>query len=411
MTPPEKEDSVQPRFVFGNTVVKPQSQSVAAEDAERQESAEGFSTEMLCLRRSNLKQVPGRVLKSGFLTYLSLEGNQICSIPDTMFISLPLLQWLDLRKNQITSLPVEIGSHRSLQTLLLEGNPISELPLELGNVITLRGLNLRDCPIQFPPQDVVHQGLRSILQYLRRALAERPVSARKTSPVVEKLQLSELMGSNTDEQEESVDEHEMQKFRELKDKFILLDKAELGLMPHGDKTPKPRLPSITKRKTTTTKAGIIPELPLYDTQPWKRPQEKRQAFLEQRKMSQEALQRWRTQAKATQERKISEHKQKKQDRQKKQEEADPKPGPKDSGGILQRQALDGSTTETEQHSRSRSARELERQIRARVERIQERRRNPRGSMTEQMAAAEEDLEEMRKLQERLLERKKNLWRH
>ena len=68
-----------------------------------------------------------------------------------------------------------------------------------------------------------------------------------SSPVVEKLQLSELMGSNIDEQEESVDEDEMQKFRELKDKFILLDKAELGLMPHGDKTPKSRLPSVTKR--------------------------------------------------------------------------------------------------------------------------------------------------------------------
>ncbi|KAM4591922.1 uncharacterized protein PAE49_019580 [Odontesthes bonariensis] len=409
MAPPEKEE---PRFVFGNAAVKPQSRSAPPEDSEPQRSAEGSSIEMLCLRRSNLKHVPGRVLKSGFLTYLSLEGNQICSIPDSLFTSLPSLQWLDLRKNLITSLPVEIGSHRSLQTLLLEGNPISELPPELGNVITLRGLNLRDCPIQFPPQDVVHQGLRSILQFLRRVLAERPVSVRKTSPVVERLQLSELMGSNVDEQEESVDEGEMQKFRELKDKFILLDKAELGLMAHGDKTPKSRLPSIIRRKTTTTttKASIIPELPLYDTQPWKRPQEKRQAFLEQRKISQEALQKWRTQAKATQERKMSEHKQKRQDRQRKQEEADPKPGREDSGGILPRQVFGASTTETDKHSLSRSAWELEQQILARVERIHERRRNPRGSMTEQMAATEEDLEEMRKLQERLLEGKRNLCR-
>lgn len=51
-----------------------------------------------------------------------------------------------------------------------------------GNVITLKGLNLRDCPIHFPPQEIVQQGLQSILQYLRSALAHRPVSARKTPP-------------------------------------------------------------------------------------------------------------------------------------------------------------------------------------------------------------------------------------
>lgn len=43
---------------------------------------------------------------------------------------------------------------------------------------------------------------------------------------------------------------------------------------------------------------------------------------------------------------------------------------------------------------SRSARELERQIRARVEKMQERRRNPRGTASEQMAAAEQDVEEV-----------------
>lgn len=43
----------------------------------------------------------------------------------------------------------------------------------------------------------------------------------------------------------------------------------------------------------------------------------------------------------------------------------------------------------------RSARELERQIRARVEKMQERRKNPRGTTTEHMAAAEQDVEEVR----------------
>lgn len=47
-----------------------------------------------------------------FLQYLYLEGNQISDLPDSFFISLPRLLWLDLRNNQIPSLPAQIGSHR-----------------------------------------------------------------------------------------------------------------------------------------------------------------------------------------------------------------------------------------------------------------------------------------------------------
>lgn len=46
------------------------------------------------------------------LQYLYLEGNHICDIPHPFFPSLPRLVWLDLRNNQIASLPAQIGSHR-----------------------------------------------------------------------------------------------------------------------------------------------------------------------------------------------------------------------------------------------------------------------------------------------------------
>lgn len=65
-------------------------------------------------------------------------------------------------------------------------------------------------------------------------------------PVVEKLQLSELMASSMEEQDESVDEDELQRFRELKDKMILLDKAELGSIAQGDGNAKSRLPIIKR---------------------------------------------------------------------------------------------------------------------------------------------------------------------
>ncbi|XP_045926500.1 leucine-rich repeat-containing protein 27-like isoform X1 [Micropterus dolomieu] len=420
MYSPEKREEVpdlQLSFGFGDSVVKSQTPHLLPEGAE--ELPENYSAETLCLSRTKLKHVAESILKNSILKYLYLEGNQLPSIPDSIFLSLPNLLWLDLRNNQIASLPAEIGVHRSLKTLLLEGNPISELPPELGNVITLKGLNLRNCPITFPPQDIVHQGLRSILQYLRSAMAKRPVGMRRTPPelpVVEKLQLSELMGSNMEEQDESVDEDELQRFRELKHKMILLDKAELDSVVPGDRNQRACLLRITQRKKATTKAGITPVLTLFDTQHWKRPEERKQAamkelkekqaILEQRRKTQEALWKWHTQAKITQEKKMSGYQQKKHGRQIKQEEAetDSKAGVENSSDASQSQMSRMSITECVE---ARSARELERQIRARVEKMQERRRNPRGTTTEQMAAAEQDVEEMRKLQTLLLEKKRN----
>nr|XP_046257912.1 leucine-rich repeat-containing protein 27-like [Scatophagus argus] len=411
--PKEEVPDLQLSFVFGDGAFKPHTPYILPEDAEPQERPEYYSTETLCLSRTMLKHVPESILNNSALKHLYLEGNQISSVPDSLFINLPNLLWLDLRNNQIVSLPDEIGLHRSLKTLLLEGNPISELPPELGNVITLKGLNLRNCPISFPPQDIVSQGLQSILQYLRSAMAKQPVSMRKTPaelPVVEKLQLSELMGSSVEEQDESMDEDELQRFRELKHKMTLLDKAELGSIAQSCILP------ITKREKATTKAGIIPELPLFDTRRSKRPEERRQAavkelqqeqaLLEQRRKNQEALQKWRTQAKITQEKKPSQHKQKELEIQRRQEEADlgPKPGVEDCCDTPQSQEPGMSITEYEE---DRSVCVLERQIRAHIEKMQERRRNPRGSTTEQMAVAEKDVKEMRKLQARLLERMRN----
>ncbi|KAL7383388.1 hypothetical protein ABVT39_009556 [Epinephelus coioides] len=412
----EEVPDLQLSFVLGDSADKPQTPHILPEDAEPQELPESYSAETLYLSRTQLKRVPESILKNSSLKYLYLEGNQISSIPDSMFISLPNLLWLDLRNNQITSLPAQIGLHRSLRTVLVEGNPISELPPELGNVITLKGLNLRNCPIIFPPQDIVSQGLQSILQYLRTAMAKRPVSMGKSPPelpAVEKLQLSELMGSSVED--ESVDEDELQKFRELKHKMSLLDKAELDSTGQGDRNTKSRLPSVTKRKKATTKASIIPELPLLETQHWKRPEEKRQVtiFLDTdhyivirlSHRNQEALRKWRTQAMIKQGKKMSEQKKRAEQRKKKQEaETDSKPSVEDSSDTRQTQTSSLSITDCEA---SRSARELERKIRARVEKIHENRRNPSGTTGEHMAAAEQDVEEIRKLQARLLERTRN----
>ncbi|KAI4812978.1 hypothetical protein KUCAC02_024334, partial [Chaenocephalus aceratus] len=202
--------------------------------------------------------------------------------------------------------------------------------------------------------------------------------------------------------------------RELKQKMILLDKAELGSTAQGDGNQKPPLIPIVKRKKAATKAASIPELPLFDSQHRKRPEERRpaamkelnekQAIVEQRRKSHDALTKWRTEAKTTQKKKMPERK--KHAEQRNQEEAvtHSKPSVEDGSDSSHSKTPGMSITQFEE---TRSARELQQQICARVEKMQERRRNPRGTVSEQMAVAEKDVEEMRKLQAQLLQRIKH----
>ncbi|KAM4702809.1 leucine-rich repeat-containing protein 27 [Rhinophrynus dorsalis] len=152
---------------------------------------------------------------------MHLEGNALSSIPENFFIQLPYLVWLDLRFNQITSLPCTIGKHRQLKYLLLEGNPIKALPVELGNLSTLKALNLRHCPLEFPPEDVVHKGLESILSFLRLSKSANAVSEDLESemPPVERLKLDEMMNSSLELSGEWASQAERLQFEMLRSKI------------------------------------------------------------------------------------------------------------------------------------------------------------------------------------------------
>lgn len=72
------------------------------------------------------------ILISTFLRQmLYLENNNLSELPDELFPSLKFLQWLDVRNNQLASLPSNVAGHQSLETILLQGNKIERLPLEL----------------------------------------------------------------------------------------------------------------------------------------------------------------------------------------------------------------------------------------------------------------------------------------
>ncbi|XP_041116766.1 leucine-rich repeat-containing protein 27-like isoform X1 [Polyodon spathula] len=272
------------------------------------EDIEHNAAATLDLSRKSLQHVDD-LFNISRIENLYLEGNEISSLPDHFFSELSNLVWLDLRNNQINCLPPGIGQHRCLKTLLLEGNPIKELPIELGNLITLSALSLRQCPIEFPPENIVHQGLQAILKFLRSAMTGKPIYTRNSfqeMPPIEKLRLTDLVKSSLELSEEWPNDEEMKRFEKLRKEMMQADEADMGdtdqafqLVPSIDravlKCKGPRktiIASLPKRKQVPLKY-TFPELPHYDNQSRTTAQERRllalkdlkekQALIEQRR--------------------------------------------------------------------------------------------------------------------------------
>ena len=62
------------------------------------------------------------------------------------------MQSLYLSKNQLSSLPAEIGQLVNLQSLYLSKNQLSSLPAEFGQLTKLQTLDLRGNPVPIPPE-------------------------------------------------------------------------------------------------------------------------------------------------------------------------------------------------------------------------------------------------------------------
>ncbi|KAG9275493.1 leucine-rich repeat-containing protein 27 [Astyanax mexicanus] len=402
--------------------------------SQQEDSSQYLKSHSLHLSRQSLNLLPDHALKHTQLQNLYLEGNKISNLPENMFSSLPCLVWLDLRHNQLTCLPAGIGQHRCLKTLLLEGNPITELPKELGNVITLRALNLRNCPISFPPQDVLQQGLAHIMQFLRRrSVAERPLRGSQpnevsdTMPAVERLPLSEVVQSSVDLTEEA-DDSELQRFEELRQRMIQMERADLGYHTPASQTPC-RLRAAGGDRSHRTHPlssgrevqGRFPELPSSDERNWNRSEERslaalkamneQQALLEQRRKDEDLLREWRKQARILQEQKILEQKEVRQERQKREENTpyatdssckEGDNGASDSGAQTTPQRSHMDTDE----ARVARDRELEQRIKDHVQMMKERRRRPRGPPGEEIQAAAQEMEQVKQLQLELAERKR-----
>jgi hypothetical protein len=134
----------------------------------------------LWLHDNQLKSIPAELGQLTNLTELSLYTNQLTSIPAELG-KLNKLEILSLHYNQLTSIPAELGNLTNLTELHLYNNQLTSIPTELGQLTKLKSLTLHNNDkLTSPPPEVVKQGTKSILVYLREQMKDHTTARRKS---------------------------------------------------------------------------------------------------------------------------------------------------------------------------------------------------------------------------------------
>ncbi|XP_056385824.1 leucine-rich repeat-containing protein 27 [Hyla sarda] len=355
---------------------------------------------------------------------MHLEGNTLCSLPENFFLHLPHLVWLDLRNNQIKSLPSTIGKHRQLQYLLLEGNPIKMLPIALGDLSTLKALNLRHCPLEFPPEEIVYKGLASILSFLRSFKKEEdPESIVSELPPVEKLNLKELR-SSMDLSGDWSSSEEKKHFEMLKHK---IEEKQMEEMDQSELLTCHRKPQNTRDPVkgtgwkffTESRPAMLVERRKSEAD--RQAEEKeRLAMVLQKQRNEKILKDWQQQTKLMQD-----HKARSKTKTKNHEVQVPAPPyatdldtSQHKNSWDKQKSLAGEKQEMmprvmsvnllKEAQKARASRDLrlEHRIKQHIQSMQERRKKPKRSAQEEMEAARKELEVASLLQAEMLQRKR-----
>lgn len=95
----------------------------------------------LDLRNQDLVTIPESIGKLVKLEKIILQDNKLTSLPNSI-CNLKKLKIIDLDRNQITHLPDEICNLTCLEELHLRDNSVKELPCSMIDLIRLRKINL-----------------------------------------------------------------------------------------------------------------------------------------------------------------------------------------------------------------------------------------------------------------------------
>ena len=106
-------------------------------------------------------------------TSLDLRDNQLTTLPPEIG-QLTSLTWLDLRDNQLTTLPPEIVQLMNLTELYLSGNQLTTLPPEIVQLTSLTTLYLGGNQLTTLPPEIVQLTSLTTLNLDRTQLSELP---------------------------------------------------------------------------------------------------------------------------------------------------------------------------------------------------------------------------------------------
>jgi leucine-rich repeat protein SHOC2 len=142
------------------------------------------STSILDLRFQNITTLPDNIGDFSRLIELSLLNNQLITIPDSIG-NLINLNSLSLSANQLTTLPESIGNLAKLRWLYLGSNRLTAIPNTLGNLSNLTSLSLRDNYLTILPDTIGNLVNLKCLQLDRNQLANLPDSIGKLVELTE----------------------------------------------------------------------------------------------------------------------------------------------------------------------------------------------------------------------------------
>lgn len=117
------------------------------------------------LRRNQLTELPLELFECTTLVKMDISENKITILPPELGM-LKRLRVLYANNNQLTELTPEIGALRELSELYLNNNQLRELPTNLIDLPKLRILRATDNPFKDLPNHIVQGGADQIIPYL-----------------------------------------------------------------------------------------------------------------------------------------------------------------------------------------------------------------------------------------------------
>jgi Leucine-rich repeat (LRR) protein len=135
--------------------------------------SKGSSGTHLGYNKRNLNEVPQEVFLTENLTSLSLFGNHLTALPDSI-TKLAELEVLYLGKNEFVTFPEQVCYLKNLKILSIAYNDLDSLPDCIGNLEKLEMLILNNNQIEFLPDSVSNLKNLMVLNLNRNNLRTLP---------------------------------------------------------------------------------------------------------------------------------------------------------------------------------------------------------------------------------------------